>query len=269
MADYDYWQKQGEKPLFGEIDLERPEQRRMSGKLLIVGGNKGAFFTVANAMTQAQAVGAGEVRVLLPSSLSNKVPSTSEVFFTKVESSGAFGKDSLGDLLIQAEWSDSVAFVGDIGKNAETSLVLVNFLKKSEKPIFLSRDAIDAVVQDAGAWSSEREAPTALLITVPQLQKLLRSLYYPKIVTLSMPTNQLIETLHKFTISYKLAIATLHNGQIIVAQNGSVVTMDLQKTNYSPISFWDGALLMRMACAYMWNKDLELYKALASAILMK
>ena len=43
MADYDYWQKQGLKPLFGEVDFERPEQRRFAGKLLIIGGNKGAF----------------------------------------------------------------------------------------------------------------------------------------------------------------------------------------------------------------------------------
>jgi hypothetical protein len=147
--------------------------------------------------------------------------------------------------------------------------VLADFLKKCEKPVFLSRDAIDAVVQDAGAWSGERGAETILLITVPQLQKLLKSLYYPKVITLSMPTNQLIETLHKFTISYGFAITTLHNGQIIIAQNGEVVTTDLQKTKYTPISFWDGALLMRMVCACAWNKESELYKVLSGSVLMQ
>ena len=239
MADYDYWHKQGEKVLFSEVDTERPEQRRMAGKILIIGGNNGAFFTVAHTMTEAQQIGAGAVRVLLPSSLSNKVPSTPEVFFTKAESSGAFGKDSVIDMLEHDRWADEVAFVGDIGKNAETSLAVVDFLKKSDKPVFLMRDAVDAVTQDAAAWSSMRDVATVILATVPQLQKLLRALYYPKIITLSMPTNQLVETLHKFTSSYDMTIATLHNGQILIAQNGEVVTMDLQKTGYTPISLWE------------------------------
>ena len=49
MADFDFWQKQGLKPLFGEVDMDRPEQKRFAGKLLIIGGNKGAFFAVIDA----------------------------------------------------------------------------------------------------------------------------------------------------------------------------------------------------------------------------
>ena len=52
MADFDYWRRQGAKPLFGEVDVMRPEQRRFAGKLLLIGGNKGMFFAVANAMQE-------------------------------------------------------------------------------------------------------------------------------------------------------------------------------------------------------------------------
>ena len=63
---YEYWQKQGVAPLFKEVDTGRPEQRRLAGKLLVVGGSKGAFFAVANALRIANEMGAGEVRALLP-----------------------------------------------------------------------------------------------------------------------------------------------------------------------------------------------------------
>ena len=94
MNDYDYWKKQGLVPLFKEVDIEEPEQRRFAGKLLVIGGNKGAFFAVANALKVAHEMGVGEVRALMPSSLKNQVPSTPEVYFAEAETSGAFGKNA-------------------------------------------------------------------------------------------------------------------------------------------------------------------------------
>ena len=43
MADFDYWRRQRAEPLFGEVDVMRPEQRRFAGKLLLIGGNKGPY----------------------------------------------------------------------------------------------------------------------------------------------------------------------------------------------------------------------------------
>ena len=65
MADFDYWRRQGAKPLFGEVDVMRPEQRRFAGKLLLIGGNKGVFFAVANAMQEANKMGVGECRAVM------------------------------------------------------------------------------------------------------------------------------------------------------------------------------------------------------------
>ena len=269
MADYDFWQKQGLRPLFGEVDMERPEQRRFAGKLLIVGGNKGAFFAVANAMNEAHKMGVGEVRVLMPSLLKNQVPSTPEVYFAEAEKSGAFGKNALNDLLIQAEWAEAIVLIGDMGKNAETTMVFADFMKQCDKPLFITRDAVDAVTPDVMNWAVAREAETSLLLTMPQLQKLLRTLYYPKVVTLSMPTNQLIETLHKFTLSYELSIVTFHNNQIIVAQHGEVVTEDIKDTTWTQITLWGGTLAIQEAILRLWNSSIETRKVLASALLYK
>ncbi len=269
MAEYEYWQKQGLRPLFGEIDMERPEQKRLAGKMLIVGGNKGAFFAVASAMNEAEKLGVGEVRVLLPASLRGHVPTAPEVYFAEAEASGAFGKRALPMLFEQAAWADVVVLIGDMGKNAETSVALAELIQKCEKPIFVTRDAVEVVTPDVMNWGVLREQETVLLLTLPQLQKLLRTLYYPKIITLSMPTNQLIETLHKFTISYpQMGLATYHNEQVIVAAGGAVISEALHDTNFTPISLWDGMLMVRMATLRLWNAAADLQKPLATAILM-
>jgi len=272
MADYDYWLKQGQKPIYASlIDLERPEQKRFAGHLLIIGGSKNAFFAVAQAMQAAQKMGVGEVRALLPSSLKNKVPSTPEVYFAEAESTGVFGKSAYYAMMEQAAWADAIVIVGDMGKNAETSVVLAKFLKDCpEKPVYLTRDAIDTATPDVMNWSQIRVALTGLMLSISQLQKLLRTLYYPKVITLSMPTNQLIETLHKFTISYPdLPLITYHNGQIIAAHNGQIVTTALSDTDWTLLTLFDGTLAVRMAILKIWNEQAPSIATCASAIVWK
>ena len=52
--DTSYWQKQTvSKPLFPDIDWNKPERRNQAGKLLIVGGNKLGFAAVAESYQTA------------------------------------------------------------------------------------------------------------------------------------------------------------------------------------------------------------------------
>lgn len=261
----DYWRRQSIKNLFNDVDLLPPEQKRMAGKLLVIGGNRMAFFAVASALETAKRMGVGEVRALLPDDLKGKVPSTSEVYFAPSSNSGVFCADSLPEMLRLADWAEAVILIGDSGHNAETSLVFAEFLNKVEKPVLITRDAVDAVCPSVGDWLL-REAETNLFVTMPQLQKLLRTLYYPKVITLSMPTNQLVETLHKFTLSYAVSVTTFHNGLIVMAEKGEVVTQGLDETNYSPISLWGGSLATEAVVARLWNSGKEFNRIFASVV---
>jgi len=263
--DLKYWQVKRTNNLFSGIDLLPPEQRRFAGKILVIGGNRGQFFAVASTLEAAKRMGAGEVRALMPDSLKNQVPSTPELYFAPAETSGAFGREALDVMLRQADWADAIILIGDCGKNAETTMAFAEFMQKTDKPIFVTRDAIEAVMPSAGDWAL-REAETGVLLTMPQLQKMLRAMYYPKVVTLTMPTNQLIETLHKFTLSYQMSVATFHNGLIIVAQNGEVVSQAISDTDWTPISLWSGALLTKAVVARIWNPDKPYYQVFVSAI---
>lgn len=266
MSDFDYWHKQKTKPLYPEVDTWQPEQRRFAGKLLIIGGNRGAFFAVAKAMETANKMGVGDVRVLLPDSLRGKLPKIPEIYFAKAEASGAFGKSALQEMLLQLEWAEAVLIAGDLGKNAETSIAFAEFMKLCDKPVFVVRDGVDVLTPDVMNWSM-REAPMTVYVTMSQLQKMLRTMYYPKIITLSMPMNQLIETLHKFTLSYALTIVTFHEGQIVVAHDGQVVSEDIGDTEYTQISFWDGSLQARAAVLALWNRELASERVIARALL--
>lgn len=268
ILDFEYWQKQGKTPLFPEVDSWPPEQKRFAGKLLLIGGNKGSFFAVANAMQMAVKRGVGEVRVVMPKSLKGKVPSMPEIIFAEAEASGAFGKSALPEILLQAAWADAMVVAGELGRNAETSVMMAEFLKICDKPIYLMRDAVDAAAADVMNWSLN-ETPVTLLATVPQLQKLLRTMYYPKMITLSMPTNQLVETLHKFTLSFEMTIMTYHNEQIIMAQNGEVITMSLRDTNFTPINLWDGKAVVDTAILKLWNPAQDTLKCMATAIALE
>ncbi len=261
----DYWHRQSTKKLYSDIDLLPPEQKRFAGKVLVIGGNKGMFFAVASALEAAKRFGVGEVRALMPDSLKNQVPSTPELYFAEAEASGAFGRMALTEMLRQSEWADAVILIGDSGKNAETTLVFAEFMDKCQKPVFVTRDAVEAVTPSATDWGM-REYETGVFLTMPQLQKMLRTMYYPKVVTLTMPTNQLVETLHKFTLSYPMTVATYHNDLVIIAQNGEVVTQALGETAYTPISLWGGSLLVQSVVARLWNAEKDYSKVFASVL---
>jgi hypothetical protein len=266
MSDFDYWKRQSKTALFPEVDTWQPEQRRFAGKLLIIGGNKGAFYAAAKAMETANKMGVGEVRVLLPDSLRGKLPKIPEIYFAKAEASGAFGKASMADMWEHLAWAEAVLIAGDLGRNAETSVAFAEFMKHCDKPITIARDGVDVLIPDVMNWGM-RDEKTTLFLTMPQLQKLLRTLYYPKVITLSMPMNQLIETLHKFTLSYPLTFVTYHEGQIVIARDGQVISEELADTDYSQISLWDGSLQARVAVLSLWNREFAQEQVAARALL--
>jgi hypothetical protein len=100
-----------------------------------------------------------------------------------------------------------------------------------------------------------------LVLSFAQLQRLFKNIYYPKMLTFSMQLAQLVETLHKFTLSYPLSIMTFHANQLIVAHSGDVITQHWD----DPMRIWRGTTATRAACYLLWTPQAPL-KALASSI---
>ncbi len=247
--DTSYWRQQtADKPLFPDIEWSKPEQRTQRGRLGIIGGNKLGFAGVAECYQTALATGAGEVRVLLPDVLRKTIPaSMTDVVFAASNPSGSLARDALSDMQALAHWSTVLLLCGDAGRNSETAIVYEDLLRTYPGPLVLTRDAIDLVKNSSEMLVNRPN--TLLVLSFAQLQKLFQSVYYPKMLTFSMQLLQLVEAVHKFTITYPITLAVLHRDTLIVAHGGEVTTTAWG----SPLAIWRGTTAARAATYWLWT----------------
>jgi ADP-dependent NAD(P)H-hydrate dehydratase / NAD(P)H-hydrate epimerase len=253
--DFSYWKKQSaEHPLFPDIEWSKPENRAFAGKLGIVGGNKLGFAGVAEAYSIAKAAGVGDIRVILPDVLRKTIPaSITDAHFAPTNPSGSLNKDAAADLATLTSWASGILFIGDAGRSSETAILYEQFLEEYQGQLVITRDAVDLVKNSAQAIVGRPS--TLLVVSFAQLQKLFQSVYYPKVLTFSMQLTNLVEALHKFTISYPVSIAVLHKDHFLVAHGGEVVSMEWD----NPMAIWRGSVAARAAVYWLWNpgKTLE------------
>lgn len=256
--DQSFWRKQtAGKPLFPDIEWNRPEQKTRAGKLAILGGNKLGFVAVATAYQEALECGAGQVRVVLPDALRSAIPATIlDTVYVPSNPSGSMAHDAEPAVLASLVWADHALLIGDAGRNSETAMIYES-LVRTTTPLTITRDAID-LLKNAAPQLVARDY-TTLVLSFAQLQKLFQAVYYPKMLGFSMQLSLLVETLHKFTVTYPVTIVTYHHDQLIVAHEGNVVTQEFD----DPMMIWRGSVATRAACYQLWtpNRPLEAISA--------
>lgn len=253
--DFKYWRQQtSDKALFPDIEWNRPEQKSHAGKLAIVGGNKLGFVAVGDAYATAQAAGIGQIRVLLPEVLKKSVPPViGDVVFAPNNPSGGLSKEADANMKAISAWADAVLLIGDAGRNSETAILYEDFVRNYGGLLTITRDAVDLMLT-APEVMVERDN-TLLVASFAQLQKIFMKVYYPKMLTFSMQLQQLVETLHKFTITYPVTIMTLHQDHLVIASSGQVTTTPWN----NPMAIWKGTVGTHAATYWLWNpgKPLE------------
>lgn len=260
--DYPYWKKQSpDTPLFPDIEWNKPEQRSMAGKLGILGGNKLGFAGVAEAYSVAKNAGVGEIRVVLPDVLRKTIPSAiTDALFAPTNPSGSLSKDAAPELHTMAAWAQSVLCIGDAGRSSETAILYEQFVQEYTGQLVITRDAVDLVKNSAQLLVDRPN--TFMVVSFAQLQKLFQAVYYPKVLTFSMQLTNLVEAVHKFTITYPVAIAVLHREQLIIAHGGEVVTTSWE----NPMAIWRGETAAKIASYWLWSPGKPL-DAAATAII--
>lgn len=260
MELHPYWHKQTpEKPLYPDIEWNKPEQRSRAGKLGIVGGNKLGFAGVAESYSTALKSGVGEMRVLLPDVLRKTIPTTiTDTVFGASNPSGGLARGATADFHALGAWADQVLLIGDAGRNSETAILYEDFLQDYTGQLTITRDAVDLIKNSSGALV---ERPNTLLVLAfAQVQKLFQAVYYPKMLTFNMQLTQLVEALHKFTITYPVSIAVLHKDYLVVAHAGDVTTTQWQNA----MAIWRGSVATKAACYWLWNPTQTLQAVTAS-----
>ncbi len=255
MEPHRYWRtQQPTTPLFPDIEWNKPEVAAQAGKLGIIGGNKLGFVAVGDAYTSARDVGVGSVRVLLPDVLRRTIPAAiTDAHFAATNPSGGLARQAAPDMHALGQWANGILMVGDAGKNSETAILYDDFIRDYSGQLTITRDAFDLLKQTLDVVV-ERDK-TLLVVSFAQLQTLFKTVYYPKILTFSMQLQQLVETLHKFTITYPVHVATFHQNHMVVASGGQVTTMPWD----APMAIWKGHVATRAACYWVWSptKPLE------------
>lgn len=259
---HDYWkQQQPTKPLFPDIEWSKPEQKSSRGRLGIIGGNKLGFAGVAESYSTALNTGAGEVRVLLPDCLRKSIPpSMTDVIFAPCNPSGSLSRDALPDLTALGTWASCLLLAGDAGRNSETAIAYSDLIRNYTGQLVITRDAVDLVKNDAEALVNRPN--TTLIVSFAQLQKIFQAVYYPKMLTFSMQLLQLVETVHKFTVTYPVTIAVLHRDTLIVAHDGEVVTTKWE----TPLAIWRGITAARAATYVIWTPSQPLQAIVTSLV---
>ncbi|OYX43390.1 hypothetical protein B7Y94_01620 [Candidatus Saccharibacteria bacterium 32-49-12] len=261
MEIHSYWRKQEVgSPLFSEIEWNKPERRSQAGKLGIIGGNKLSFVAAAESYEIATKNGVGEVRVLLPDSLKKSVPpAMTDVIFGPSNHAGGLATEAENEVKSLGEWADVLLLSGDAGKNSQTAMLYENLVSTYDKPIVITRDAIDLL---QNSFPNVLDNPNVVLVaSLAQVQRIFRAIYYPKMITFNMQLAQLVETLHKFTITHPLSIVTLHSEQLIIAKAGEVITQDWS----DPMRIWRGHTAAQAASYLVWTPN-EPTKAVVTSI---
>jgi ADP-dependent NAD(P)H-hydrate dehydratase / NAD(P)H-hydrate epimerase len=246
---YDYWHKQTPgTALYGDIEWQRPETKALAGKLLIVGGNKLGFAAVAQAYSDALAAGVGECRAVLPDALKSVIDKFAlDCVYVPTNPSGGMSKEALSTIEASAAWADAVLLIGDAGRNSETAIMLEQFVTRTPKPVLITRDAVDLLRTNASELLQRPH--TAFIVSLAQLQKLFQAVYYPKTILFSMQLTTLVETLHKFTISYPVTVVVFHQNQLVVAHDGQVSTTPWDEA----MKIWRGSVAAKASVYWLQN----------------
>ncbi len=262
MDSHPYWRKQTvEKPLFPDVEWSKPEQKSQMGNLGIIGGNKSGFIGVAESYEESLKTSAGEVRVLLPDVLRKSIPtSMTDVIFGETNSSGGLAKNALNEMKALGTWSTGILLIGDTGNNSETAILYEKFIKDYKGPLVITRDAIDLLKNTSSSLVDRPD--TLLVVSFAQLQKLFRSVYYPKVLTFSIQLTNLIEAIHKFTITYPITIAVMHQNAMLVASGGEVTSTPFDE----PMKIWRGQTATTATVYWLWSPTKTLESVTASLI---
>jgi NAD(P)H-hydrate repair Nnr-like enzyme with NAD(P)H-hydrate dehydratase domain len=227
--NHDYWHKQtSSKPLFPELIWSRPENRQLAGKLLIIGGNLHGFAIPAEAYNNAVKAGVGTARVLMPDAIKTLLGNTHslslEMEFASSTSSGSFNLSALAEFLSLSSWADGVLLAGDLGRNSETAILLEKFIEKYQGQMTLTNDAVEYFNKNTDLVLHRPN--TTLVLSVPQLQKLLMEARYKTAVTSNLDLMHLVEVLHEFTEEFSVNIVVKQNQITLTAVGGHVCSTE-------------------------------------------
>lgn len=256
------WLRQTEKPLFPELEWNKPERRDQAGRLLIVGGTMHELNAPARAFEYARKNGIGDIKIALPNKTKRLVGTTlPEAVFLPSTNSGELSSEGNHELLEYALWSDTILFAGENGRNSQTTILFEEILRTFTGNAVITKDAFDILINHPKTILERSQ--TTLVLSFAQLQKLVQNSKNPTALTFTMDLVKLVDFLAKLSKEYPAGIVTQHQNQLIVAQNGRVSTTKLTTEEKQ----WRLHTASLAACYTTWNPKKQFESLTESAFL--
>ena len=254
----DYFEKIDGSP-YEDLKWNVPDRKQ--GIVNVIGGNAQRF---RDEVKTAEYLGSTypieTIRLILPDALKGKLPEMPNFTFLPSSDSGSFAESQ--ELIDVFNMADYNLVLGDLSRNAVTGRAVAGACRSTEKMTLITRDSVDLLTDNTPErWLMNENM--VVMASVTQLAKILRAVYYPKVLLMSSSLVQVAEILHKFTLSYPIGLITLHNGQVLVAHNGSVKAISL--SDYSPMAFWSGEAAAKIVGMNLYNPN-QLIEATVAAL---
>lgn len=247
----DYLEKINENP-YTDFYFNIPEEQKIR-TVAVMGGSGQNFRTVVKtAEYLTNTFPLKEVKAVLPDSLKSSLPELPNLVFLKTTEVGSFADAEEIKAVVNS--GDFTIITGDLSKNTVTKNAFEGAFLSSDRPVLLTRDTVDLVAEMQAERILMRDNLT-IFASLAQWQKIFKSVYYPKMLTMSQSLIQVAEAFHKFTLSYPAQVVALHDGQILVGRNGLIKVVPLGKTGYSPLTVWNGELAGKIAALNLYNPD--------------
>ncbi len=258
MPESEDWYRQSDTALFADAQWSKPERKSHAGKLLIIGGSTHEFARTQMAFAKANELGIGECKVVLPSSLKSILGTPENIEYVPSLSTGSFGLNAEDELKGFISWADTVMLPGEIGRNSETTQLLIHSIAGSSKQCIITRDAFDVLLPESKQLVSRPH--TTLILSFSQLQNLLKAIEWPEAVKSTLALSELRRMLHELTTSFEANIVTYFETNLIAASGGEVVTTRLDQEPET----WRVNLATRASLWQTWLAD-KPFDALATA----
>lgn len=126
-----------------DLKFSMPENVRLSGRLLIIGGSSLSFSSASRALSLSLNSGAGNSILALPDNLNKLLPKhlDSNIVLLPSNKIGSFNSEAFNDLLSLSLNSNAVLINGELGRGSQTAQLILSLLKEVELPMIVSGDA--------------------------------------------------------------------------------------------------------------------------------
>lgn len=219
----EFWLKQVSEPLYPEVIWSKPEQKKVAGKLLVLGGHLHGFDAVGKAYQAASESGAGEVKVALPDKLKKVLGKTlTDAVYLPSTTSGNLSEEGLNDAKHYAQWSAATLLIQP-GDNSESTLLITRLLSAAPDHRFILGDGM---VQTLSADISTVRSQSRRLwvLSFSGLQKLAQLIENEMGFRSDMGLRPLVLALKSVQADIGQPIVTIYEDTIIVAASGKITT---------------------------------------------